>query len=159
MHFTTSSIVPPMKSHTMYVWGWKDDPVAAATSVNAMKDAVMKLNTHLNGKSWLVGGRLTLADIVVFNSLLTPFTFIFDAGFRKAMPHVCNWFEKMNKLPFVARTAGIIRPMGTVKHVKAPAATAAKQQKTAKSKAAPKEAKKEEADEEFDVFGESDEES
>ena len=127
----------------------------------------MKLNAHLNGKAWLVGGRLTLADIVVFNSLLSPFTFAFDAGFRKAMPHVCAWFQKMSKLPFVSRTAGIIRPMGT-SPATAPAAAGVKQPKGGKQeqpkkeapkpKADPKKAKEEEADATWDPFGGDDEE-
>ena len=167
MHFTTSAIVPHMTSHVLHIWGMKDDPAGSARSLNALKDAATKLNTHLNGKSWLVGARLTLADIVVFNSLLTSFTFAFDVGFRKAMPHVSSWFERISKLPFVAKVAGIIRPMGTGQPGKAPAAaTGAKQQKGAKSKAAAKEPnkkvpeKKEEVvDDEDDLFGESDEES
>ena len=167
MNFTTSSIIPHMKAHTMYTWGMKDDPVVAAASLNAMKDAAMKLNAHLNGKSWLLGVRLTLADIVVFNSLLTPFTFVFDAGFRKAIPHLCNWFERISKLPFVAKIAGIIRPMGTNQPGKVPAASTdmkqqkgGKQEQPKKSKAAPKKAKKEEPEDEVDdLFGESDEES
>ena len=151
-----------MKVHTLHVWGYTEDPEGAAAAVNALKDAAMKLNAHLNGKPWLVGGRLTLADIVVFNSLLAPFSFAFDAGFRKAMPHVCAWFEKMSKLPFVSRIAGIIRPMGT-SPAKAPAAAGVKQQKGGKQEQPKKEAKKPKADqkggkdadedENFDPFG------
>lgn len=107
---------------------------------------------------------MTLADIVVFNSLLSPFTFAFDAGFRKAMPHVSAWFESMSRLPFIAGIAGIVKPMGTGQsQVSASTAKSGlKQEKTKKEatkpKAAPKAAKKEEDDAEFDPFAEEDEE-
>ena len=64
------------------------------------------------GKYWLVGDRLTLADIVVFNALIIPFTFVLDSNFQKAMPHVAHWYDKMRKLPLIVRTAGYLKCKG-----------------------------------------------
>jgi hypothetical protein len=54
----------------------------------------------------------------VFNLLITPFIFVFDAGFCKAMGNVTAWFEKIARLPFVARNAGYVKthskPAGVV---------------------------------------------
>ena len=77
-----------------------------------MREGAKAINTHLKDKSWLVGDELTLADIVVFNCLITPFIFAFDAGFCKAMGNLTTWFEKMAKLPFVARNAGYVKVPG-----------------------------------------------
>ena len=83
------------------------------------------MNKALEGKSWLVGERLTLADIVVFNDLIIPFTFSFDAGYiSKAIPNVSAWFVKMSKLPVVARTAGYIKVQGGAPKPQAQAAAA-----------------------------------
>ena len=64
------------------------------------------------GKHWLVADRLTLADIVVFNSLIIPFAFVLDSNFKKAMPHMAHWYDKMRKLPLIVRTAGYLKCKG-----------------------------------------------
>lgn len=64
------------------------------------------LNTHLTGKTFLVGERFTLADISVFTSLILPFGLILDGGFRKAMPAVSSWFERVSKINHVINTCG-----------------------------------------------------
>ena len=48
---------------------------------------------ELGESAWLVGERLTLADIVTFNSLLIPYTLSLDGGFRKAMPAAALNFQ------------------------------------------------------------------
>ena len=103
------------------------------------------MNTALDGKSWLVADRLTLADIVVFNDLIIPFTFTFDAGYMKAIPNVVAWFVKMSKLPVVARTAGYIKVAGGAPAAKAAPAKAEKADGGKKKEGGKKEkAKKEE---------------
>lgn len=61
-------------------------------AVKGIKEQVKVLNSHLQGKSFLVGDRLTIADIAQFTSLIVPFSFVLDGGFRKAMPNVSQWF-------------------------------------------------------------------
>lgn len=84
--FTTCTIVPAFYPMAMHIFGWKDDKAAHDNGVKALKEACKVLNTQLDDRSWIVGDKLTLADIVTFNALLVPFTFALDAGFRKAMP-------------------------------------------------------------------------
>lgn len=127
------------------------------------------MNTALDGKSWLVGERLTLADIVAFNILIVAFTFSFDAGVCKAFPNVATWFAKMSKLPVVARTAGYIKMKGGAPQAQAQAQAApaggkagkkekgGKQEpKGKKAEAAPKKAAAPaaEEDDDFDPFAE-----
>jgi len=80
--------------------------------VKAIKEAVKVLNGQLGDRAWIVGDRLTLADIVTFNALIVPYTFSLDGGFRKAMPKAAEWFLKMSKLPVVTRTAGYVKWVG-----------------------------------------------
>ena len=67
------------------------------------------LNTHLTGKTFLVGERFTLADISVFTSLILPFGLVLDGGFRKAMPAVSAWFERVSKVSHVISTCGHVK--------------------------------------------------
>jgi len=68
------------------------------------------INTTLGGnKQWLACDRMTLADLCLFAPLAIGFATVLDAGFRKAMPHMTAWFEKMGKLPLVAKTCGFVR--------------------------------------------------
>ena len=71
------------------------------------------MNDKIKNKEWFVGDGLTLADIVVFNSLIIPFSFVLDPGFRKAMPNISSWWEKMSKLDLVKNTAGLLLPVGS----------------------------------------------
>jgi elongation factor 1-gamma len=58
----------------------------------------------LQGKEFLVGGHLTVADVIVSIALLNPLQTVLDAGFRKAMTNFTNWATKLFSLPeFVAR--------------------------------------------------------
>ena len=165
--WTSRTVGPNMQRHTRHVWGWDEDPKGAAESAKALKEAAVQLNAHLDGKSWLTGSRLTLADIVVFNALLAPFSYCFDPGFQKAIPRTCAWFEKISKLPFVARSAGFVKMMGFgagKQQAQAPAAgkkaKGGKQEqpkKEEKPKPAPKADKHgDDDDDEFDPFAEGD---
>jgi glutathione S-transferase len=67
------------------------------------------LNTHLEGKQWLVGNSVTLADVSNFISLMTSFALILDGGFRKAMPHVTAWFQRMSQEYAVKSVVGNVK--------------------------------------------------
>lgn len=164
--FTASTITPIVRKVAGHYWGSKPDDAGIKGTENQLKKAATVMNSALNGKSWLVGERLTLADIVAFNILIIAFTFSFDAGVCKAFPNVAAWFAKMSKLPVVARTAGYIKMKGGAPQAgapqAAPAAGKAGKQKGGKQEAKKEEkkpAKKEEAadEDDFDPFADDDE--
>ena len=161
--FASSSIVPNMYGAALHILGWKDDKAAHDNGVKGVKEAVKILNGRLSERAWLVADKLTLADIVTFNALILPYTFMLDGGFRKAMPQAAEWFLKMSKLPVVTRTAGYVKWLGAgsesaAKAAPAKAAKGGKGKKDAPKKEAPKkEAAAAEADE-FDPFADDGEE-
>ena len=110
--YTNSSIVPCFVKIAYHTFGFVDDKPGFSKASADVKACAKLLNERLKGKSWLVGDRLTLADIVAFNALIVPFAFVLDGGFRKAMSDVSAWFEKMSKLPVVARSAGYVKMHG-----------------------------------------------
>ena len=67
------------------------------------------LNTHLQGKEYLVGSQVTVADVSTFVALNLLFQTVLDGGFRKAMTNVSNWFDKIAKLPEVVHRLGNIK--------------------------------------------------
>ena len=121
-------------------------------NVKRVKEQIRDLNNHLNGKQWISGNKVSVADIVC-GCLLTPaFQTILDAGFRKGHGHVAAWFERFAALPEVVKTAGNIKACA-----KALKPTTDFTPATAAKKAAgPKEAKKE--DDDLDLFGDDNEE-
>ena len=96
----------------LHVFGWKEDKKAHDDGLKAVKEAVKVLNTQLGDRDWLVGDRMTLADIITFNALLIPFTLSLDGGFRKAMPVASAWFLRMSKLDVVIGSAGHVKCLG-----------------------------------------------
>lgn len=60
--------------------------------VKEIKALAKILDTALNGKSFLVGDKMTIADLYVGSSLILAFQTVFDAGFRKAHTHLTKWF-------------------------------------------------------------------
>lgn len=104
-----SGIGPHSYKVGLSTFGWIVDPAAHAASLKEVKDFLKMLNDALKDKDFLVGGHLTIADLAVWTSLFLPFTLALDAGFRKAMPHVSAWFERISKLPEVVKIAGAIK--------------------------------------------------
>lgn len=88
--------------YTVYcgVFGWqpvneKDWNEAAKN----LKSHCKVLNTALEGKKFLVGDSLSLADIVVASVLMYAFQTTLDGGFRKAMKGVEPWITSIFALP------------------------------------------------------------
>ena len=77
--------------------------------ISKLKSQAKIINTHLNGKSFLVGDNVTVADVTLAFSLLIPFQTVLDAGFRKGMPNLAAWFERVINLPSCVKAAGYIK--------------------------------------------------
>ena len=101
----------------------------------------------MQGKDHLVGGRYTIADVVVGVTLLLPYQLALDAGFRKAMPNVAAWLEKFVKLPQVVARLGHVK---FAQKIVKPVAPPKKEEK----KEAPKKVEKTEDGEEKKVMKE-----
>jgi len=109
--------------------------------LKTLKEEAKFVNSALKGKKFLVGDKLTLADVVVGWSLTTAFQLCFDAGFRKSISDLNKWFEAFTKLPEVVQAAGNIKSCAVA--LKPPGA------KEEKAEA--------EDDDDLDLFGDEDE--
>ncbi|XP_060531925.1 elongation factor 1-gamma isoform X2 [Cylas formicarius] len=76
---------------------------------NDMKTALTILNDHLVTRTYLVGERITLADIIVACNLLNPYKFVLDPDYRKQFVNVNRWFNTLiNQSQFKAVLGNVI---------------------------------------------------
>ncbi|CAB3374942.1 Hypothetical predicted protein [Cloeon dipterum] len=64
-----------------------------------VKRLLQALNSHLLTRTYLVGERITLADIAVSTSLLNLYQYVLDANFRKPYQNVNRWFTTLVNQP------------------------------------------------------------
>jgi len=80
------------------------------TSTERAKVEVQKamevLNKHLLTKTYLVGERITLADISVAYAMKMLFENVLDAGFRKPYGNVVRWYTTIMNQPQVIAVSG-----------------------------------------------------
>mmetsp|Transcript_11520 Transcript_11520/g.17286 ORF Transcript_11520/g.17286 Transcript_11520/m.17286 type:complete len:215 (+) Transcript_11520:457-1101(+) len=72
-------------------------PFHQAASEKAKADlaaALATLNTHLEGKEYLVNSQITLADITIVSALVYPFKLVCDGKFLKDYKNVVEWFKR-----------------------------------------------------------------
>lgn len=73
-----------------------------------IKKAMNVLNEHLLHHTYLVGERVTLADIVVACTMLSLYTNVLDQGFRKPFGNVNRWFTTVVNQPEVQKVLGAV---------------------------------------------------
>ncbi|KAK6641979.1 hypothetical protein RUM44_013702 [Polyplax serrata] len=71
-----------------------------------VKNALNALNTHLLQNTYLVGERITLADICVACTLLHLYQNVLDPNFRKPFTNVNRWFMTIINQPEVKSVIG-----------------------------------------------------
>merc|ERR1711990_85084 len=71
-----------------------------------IKAALKTLNDHLLTRTYLVGERVTLADITVACTLLNLYKMVMDNKFRKGYAHTNRWFNTIVNQPEFKKVAG-----------------------------------------------------
>ena len=82
------------------IFGWMPNDVQRTNA--AKKDVLAALSTldaHLAGCTFIVGERVTLADIVIVSTLVSPFKMVLDGAQRKRFPNVMRYFSTLINLP------------------------------------------------------------
>jgi len=122
-------------------------------SQKAALKAVHVLEEHLLVNTYLVGERLTLADLVSVALLVRGFENFFDVKWREANPNISRWYETVYSQPIYSAVAGPIKLAATALENKAPAKPkeAAPPKKAVKKEAPKPKAKEVEEEEEDDA--------
>jgi len=108
--------------------------------------ALKTLDTHLATRTYLVGNKISLADITVSTSLVYPFKFVADPKYRGQFPNVMRWFDTCVNQPHFSAVIGSVvlaskentTAIGTGDAVAAPAKKQEKKEKKEKAPKAPK---------------------
>jgi len=148
MAWCSSSFLPKVKEaiYPILGQGGKVDMKKFNEGVKHAKEQAKVLDTYLKGKEFLVGSKITLADLYLANSMTLSFQTLFDAGFRKAMPNLAKWFETISSTPAFVKRFGVIK--SCAKALKPFDGSASAGEKKAPAKA---------GDDDLDLFGEVDE--
>lgn len=73
-----------------------------------IKKAMTALNEHLLHHTYLVGERVTLADVVVACTMISLYQNVLDPGFRKPFGNVNRWFTTVVNQPQVKKVVGTV---------------------------------------------------
>jgi elongation factor 1-gamma len=152
--FTVGEIDLPARAWLYPIWGFAPNNVDITKKAQAdIRKSLDLLNKHFLTRTWVVGERVTLADIVLVASLFPLYTTVFDNGFRKAFTNVNRWFITAVNQPNFKAVLGEVKlaeKMAQAPKAEAPKAEAPKQEKPKQEKKpeAPKEKSLEEQIEE-----------
>jgi elongation factor 1-gamma len=106
-----------------------------------LKKALAVLERHLEDKTYMVGHKITLADITIVSALVYPFKFVADAQYRGQFPNVMRWFDTCVHQPaFEAVVGTVVLATKEMSAANAPASGVSNEKK----EKAPKEEKKKE---------------
>jgi len=93
MEFASTQIEPPASTWLYPIWGLiPNNPAATNKAKGDILRLLTVLNTHLSSRTFLVGERISLADICVAINLFYPYTMVLDLGLRKKFTHTNRWF-------------------------------------------------------------------
>ncbi|GIZ46257.1 hypothetical protein CKM354_000938900 [Cercospora kikuchii] len=98
----------------LHLGGWFNPIIGRRPFVQSEVDESMKqtnkrmdiLEKHLEGRVYLVGDRLSLADLFVTGVVAGGFMFFFDQAWRESHPNVTRWFLNVYEQPIYAEVAG-----------------------------------------------------
>ena len=92
------------------ILGWKQHCKETAYQANSKLKEFMKiLEKQLKGKKYILGDKLTLADVSLFRHLKLFFQLVFPEGYRKSLfPKVDTWFTTLSKTNEVKKVYGKI---------------------------------------------------
>ena len=92
------------------IFGWKPYCKESADKANErLKGFMRTLDAQLKDKEYVMGAKLTLADVCLFRELKYFFQLVFPKGLRdKVFPNVTKWFQKMAETEEVKKVYGKI---------------------------------------------------
>ncbi|XP_056295229.1 elongation factor 1-gamma [Pseudoliparis swirei] len=91
--FADSEIIPPASAWVFPTLGiMQFNKQATEQAKEDMKRALAMLNQHLNTRTFLVGERVSLADITVACAMLWVYKQVLEPSFRQPYPNVTRWF-------------------------------------------------------------------
>ncbi|KAI0021941.1 eEF1-gamma domain-containing protein [Xylariomycetidae sp. FL0641] len=141
MSFFNTEVLPKLGAWYRPLLGW--DPYNKKSVEEASKGAekaVSVVEEHLLHNTYLVGERVTLADLFAVSIISRGFEFFYDKKWRAANPCVTRWYETVYNQPIFSTVAKPFELLDAPKLTNTPPKKP--EQAKAASKAAPKAAPK-----------------
>ena len=91
-----SSVAGPLRFMMNFLPADKRNPDVIGFLTGRLAGALSVLDTHLDGRNWLAGEDITIADIACCGYLYYPEDFTFD---RKAYPNIDRWLDAIATQP------------------------------------------------------------
>jgi len=107
MEFTSNNVELPVTMWVYQTMGLL--PANADNAARAKADlskALAVVEAHLSSRTYLVGQRVTMADITLATTLVYPFKWVCDNAFRAAIPNTMRWFDTIVNQPQVEAVVG-----------------------------------------------------
>ncbi|XP_067006917.2 alanine--tRNA ligase, cytoplasmic [Anabrus simplex] len=148
MHHARSQVIPCVANWVYPCLGISASACYPSNIDQAKKDIariLSCLNSHLLIKTYLVGERITLADISMFCSLLPLYQHVLDPNSRKPYSNVNRWFQTILNQPQVSaiiRNFKMCETAAQVRPAKSPQETDSKKKQQVKTKEVKEKAKK-----------------
>ncbi|KAK3325312.1 hypothetical protein B0H66DRAFT_529358 [Apodospora peruviana] len=145
MSFFNSEVLPKMGAWYRPLLG-KDsyNKKAVEDAQKAALKAISVAETHLKNNTYLVGERITLADLFSVGIISRGFEFFFDKAWRAEYPNVTRWYETVYNQPIYSAVAPKFSLLDTPKLTNVAPKKAEQPKKKAEKKEAPKPAVEEE---------------
>jgi len=121
-----------------------NNAVATQKAKGDVRKALEVLNKHLQTRTFLVGQRISIADVTVATALLRLYQHVLDPAFRKAFVNTNRWFLTVVNQPNFKAIVPEVKLAD--KMAVAPEGGAAEEGKAGKAEAKPKEEKKKAAE-------------
>ena len=150
MSFFNTEVLSPLGAWYLPLLGRQSYNKKAVddASKTALK-AVSVAEEYLLNNTYLVGERITLADLFAAGIIARGFEFFFDKAWRTKNPNVSRWYETVYNQPIYSAVAADFSLLDTPKLLNVPPKKSDQPKKEAKKQAVkPKEAPKPEAEEE-----------
>ncbi|KAG0308921.1 Elongation factor 1-gamma [Linnemannia gamsii] len=107
VQFVDCSLTTALSAWIYPILGYSPYNKASETAaIERTRACLATLERHLIKKTYLVGERVTLADISSASALFAGYKMVFDAPFRKEFPAVTRWFTTIVNQPNFKAVAG-----------------------------------------------------
>ncbi|XP_064811509.1 elongation factor 1-gamma [Oncorhynchus masou masou] len=108
--FADAEIIPPASTWVFPTLGiMQFNKQATEQAKEEMKKVLSVLNHHLNTRTFLVGERVSLADISVACSMIWLFKQVLEPSFRQPFPNVTRWFQTCVNQPQFKTVLGEVK--------------------------------------------------
>ncbi|CAB1337580.1 unnamed protein product [Coregonus sp. 'balchen'] len=108
--FADAEIIPPASAWVFPTLGiMQFNKQATEQAKEEVKRVLSVLNSHLNTRTFLVGERVSLADISVACSMIWLYKQVLEPSFRQPYPNVTRWFQTCVNQPQFKTVLGEVK--------------------------------------------------